>query len=75
VKVSSEDAQSWGCSFNELIPKKYRGQTQLLDYILVRANGFDIKGLDRILAVYRVQVGNDTVNLSDHYGIEVHIEN
>lgn len=74
-KVSSEHAQTWGCSMNELVPKKYRGQTQLLDYILVRANGSDIKGLDRILAVYRAQVGNDTVNLSDHYGIEVHIEN
>lgn len=75
VKICTKDAQTWGCSLNELIPKKYHGQTELLDYILVRQNGSETKTLDRTLAVYRVMEGLKTINLSDHYGIEIRIEN
>ena len=75
VKICTKDAQTWGCSMNELIPKKYHGQTELLDYILVRQNGIEMKTLDRTLAVYRVKEGTRTINLSDHYGIEVRIVN
>lgn len=75
VKICTKNAQTWGCSMNELIPKKYRGQTELLDYILVRRNGSKLKSLNRTLAVYRIKEGVRTINLSDHYGIEVRIEN
>ncbi|MFT4526310.1 MAG: endonuclease/exonuclease/phosphatase family metal-dependent hydrolase [Bacteroidia bacterium] len=75
VKISSSDAQTWGCAYNELIAKKYRGQTQLLDYILVRLNESEAKTLNRALAVYRIEEDGQPINLSDHYGIEVRIEN
>ena len=75
VKICSKNAQTWGCSMNELIPEKYKGQTELLDYILVRPNGFNIKSIDRVLSVYRAKKNNQSINLSDHYGIKVRIEN
>ena len=73
-EICSEEPETWGCKHNELIPKKYRGQTELLDYILIRNDDGQAKS-DRRLEVYRAEQEGRVINLSDHYAIGIHIEN
>jgi endonuclease/exonuclease/phosphatase family metal-dependent hydrolase len=60
---------TWGCANNSLIPSKYRGETSLLDYVLLRANGRNAT-VDRTLHVFKRKWGKKgREDLSDHYAL------
>ncbi|MCF8464402.1 MAG: hypothetical protein K9G41_06160, partial [Flavobacteriales bacterium] len=63
---------TWGCANNDLIKKKWRGQTCLLDYALQRETGYPFK-LRRDLKTYTQQWSKKHQHLSDHYAISLTI--
>lgn len=71
-ELSSTNPTTWGCANNDLIKKKWKGQTQLLDYALQREIGFPFK-LRRELKTYTQQWSKKRKHLSDHYAISLTI--
>ena len=70
--LSSTEAATWGCANNDLIRKKWKGMTYLLDYALQRETGFLFK-LRRELKTYTKQWSKKQKHLSDHYAISLTI--
>jgi len=71
-ELSVEKPITWGCANNDLIRKKWKGQTYLLDYALQRHTGFPFK-LRRELKTYTQQWSKRRKHLSDHYAISLTI--
>ncbi len=63
---------TWGCSNNDLIKNKWKGQVRLLDYALQRNTGYRFK-LRRELKTYTQQWSKRRKHLSDHYAISLTI--
>lgn len=63
---------TWGCTNNDLIKKKWKGQVQLLDYALQRNTNYPFK-LRRELKTYTQQWSKKRKHLSDHYAISLTI--
>jgi len=72
TELSSADPATWGCANNDLIKKKWKGQTYLLDYALQRDTGYPFK-LRRELKTYTQQWSKKRKHLSDHYAISLTI--
>lgn len=70
--LSSAEPATWGCANNDLINKKWKGMTYLLDYALQRQTGFLFK-LRRDLKTYTQQWSKKRKHLSDHYAISLTI--
>ena len=71
-ELSIAEPATWGCANNDLIKKKWKGQTYLLDYALQRETGYPFK-LRRDLKTYTQQWSKKRKHLSDHYGISLTI--
>lgn len=71
-ELSTSEPATWGCANNDLIKKKWRGQTYLLDYGLERKTGYPFK-LKRELKTYTQQWSKRRKHLSDHYAISLTI--
>ena len=71
-ELSVEEPITWGCANNDLIKKKWKGQVQLLDYVLQRNTGYLFK-LRRELKTYTQQWSKKRKHLSDHYAISLTI--
>jgi endonuclease/exonuclease/phosphatase family metal-dependent hydrolase len=71
-ELSIDRPMTWGCANNDLIKKKWRGQTYLLDYALQRETDYPFK-LRRELKTYTQQWSNRRKHLSDHYAISLTI--
>ena len=71
-ELSTTNPITWGCRNNDLIPKKWRGNVQLLDYALQRETGYPFK-LRRELKTYTQQWSKKRKHLSDHYAISLTI--
>lgn len=71
-ELSVEYPITWGCGNNDLIKKKWKGQVQLLDYVLQRETGYPFK-LRRDLKTYTQQWSKKRKHLSDHYAISLTI--
>lgn len=72
TELSTEKPATWGCANNDLIKKKWKGQTYLLDYALQRETGYPFK-LRRELKTYTQQWSKKRKHLSDHYAISLTI--
>ena len=72
TELSTESPATWGCANNDLIKKKWKGQTYLLDYALQRETGYPFK-LRRELKTYTQQWSKKRKHLSDHYAISLTI--
>ena len=72
TELSTETPATWGCANNDLIKKKWKGQTYLLDYALQRQTGYPFK-LRRELKTYTKQWSKKRKHLSDHYAISLTI--
>ena len=72
TELSVASAITWGCANNDLIKKKWKGQTYLLDYALQRETGYSFK-LRRDLKTYTQQWSKRQKHLSDHYAISLTI--
>lgn len=72
TELSTESPATWGCTNNDLIKKKWKGQTQLLDYALQRETGYPYK-LRRELKTFTRQWSRKRKHLSDHYAISLTI--
>lgn len=72
TELSTETPATWGCMNNDLIKKKWKGQTYLLDYALQRETGYPFK-LRRELKTYTQQWSKKRKHLSDHYAISLTI--
>lgn len=70
--LNGNEPITWGCANNDLIKKKWKGQTQLLDYALQRETGYPFK-LRRELKTYTQQWSKKHQHLSDHYAISLTI--
>jgi len=72
---ASASPTSWGCENNTLVPEKYRGQSALLDYALVRNPRPKAKPTplwaERILKTFTAQWSTKHKHLSDHYAISI----
>lgn len=71
-ELSIDEPATWGCKNNDLIKKKWKDQTYLLDYALQREPGFPFK-LRRHLKTYTQQWSKRRKHLSDHYAISLTI--
>ncbi|MGB0918842.1 MAG: hypothetical protein ACPGU4_14710, partial [Flavobacteriales bacterium] len=71
-ELSVQEPITWGCANNDLIKKKWKGQTYLLDYVLERKTGYPFK-LRRELKTYTQQWSKKRKHLSDHYAISLTI--
>ena len=72
TELSVDKPITWGCANNDLIKKKWKGQTYLLDYALERKTGYPFK-LRRELKTYTQQWSKKRKHLSDHYAISLTI--
>lgn len=72
TELSVDRPITWGCANNDLIKKKWKGQTYLLDYVLERKTGYPFK-LRRELKTYTQQWSKRRKHLSDHYAISLTI--
>jgi len=72
AEFSGTTAATWDADSNDLIAKKWKGISQLLDYALQRKNGFPFK-LRRELKIYTQQWSKRRKHLSDHYAISLTI--
>ena len=72
AELSIAEPATWGCANNDLINKKWKGQTYLLDYALQRNTGYPFK-LRRELKTYTQQWSKKRKHLSDHYAISLTI--
>jgi endonuclease/exonuclease/phosphatase family metal-dependent hydrolase len=72
TELSVDRPITWGCANNDLIKKKWKGQTYLLDYVLERKTGYPFK-LRRELKTYTQQWSKKRKHLSDHYAISLTI--
>ena len=63
---------TWGCANNDMIKKKWKGETVLLDYALERKTDYPFK-LRRELKTYTQQWSKRRKHLSDHYAISLTI--
>ena len=72
AELSVDKPITWGCANNDLIKKKWKGQTYLLDYVLERKTGYPFK-LRRELKTYTQQWSKKRKHLSDHYAISLTI--
>lgn len=72
TELSTIAPATWGCANNDLISKKWRGRTYLLDYALQVETGFLFK-LRRELKTYTQQWSKKRKHLSDHYAISLTI--
>ncbi|MFT4982963.1 MAG: hypothetical protein ACI9UR_002841, partial [Bacteroidia bacterium] len=72
TELSVDRPITWGCVNNDLIKKKWKGQTYLLDYVLERKTGYPFK-LVRELKTYTQQWSKRRKHLSDHYAISLTI--
>ena len=72
LALNGNEPITWGCANNDLIKKKWKGQTQLLDYALQRETGYPFK-LRRELRTYTQQWSKKHKHLSDHYAISLTI--
>jgi endonuclease/exonuclease/phosphatase family metal-dependent hydrolase len=70
--LNGNEPITWGCANNDLIKKKWRGQTCLLDYALQVELGYPFK-LRRELKTYTQQWSKKHQHLSDHYSISLTI--
>ncbi|MCF8257107.1 MAG: sphingomyelin phosphodiesterase [Flavobacteriales bacterium] len=72
---ASASATSWGCPNNTLIPDKWKGNSYLLDYALVRNPRPRVRPLpvwtDRVLRTFTSQWSSKHKHLSDHYAISI----
>ena len=71
-ELSVDKPITWGCANNDLIKNKWKGQVQLLDYVLQRNTGYPFK-LRRELKTYTQQWSKRRKHLSDHYAISLTI--
>jgi len=71
-ELSVAEPITWGCKNNDLIKKKWKGQTYLLDYALERKTDYPFK-LRRELKTYTQQWSKRRKHLSDHYAISLTI--
>lgn len=71
-EISIAEPATWGCANNDLIKKKWRGRTYVLDYALQRNNNYPFK-LRRELKTYTQQWSKKRKHLSDHYAISLTI--
>jgi len=72
TELSVEKPITWGCKNNDLIKKKWKGQSYLLDYTLQCDTGYPYK-LRRELKTYTQQWSRKRKHLSDHYAISLTI--
>ena len=72
ANLAEQKASTWGDANNDLIKKKWKGQTQLLDYALQCQTGYPFK-LRRELKTYTKQWSKKRKYLSDHYAISLTI--
>ena len=61
---------TWGCSNNELVPPRQKGNTALLDYLLCRPNGTKPR-IERLLHVFKRKWKDGRTDLSDHYALSM----
>lgn len=71
-ELSVDTPATWGCANNDLIKKKWKGETYLLDYALQRNTNYPFK-LRRELKTYTQQWSKKRKHLSDHYAISLTI--
>ena len=71
-ELSKVEPATWDANSNDLIKKKYRGKSQLLDYALERKTSYGFK-LRRELKTYTQQWSKRRKHLSDHYAISLTI--
>lgn len=77
TECATASATTWGCPNNTLIPDKWKGNTCLLDYVLVR----DPKPrerprpiwTDRVLRTFTSPWSDKHRHLSDHYAISIRL--
>jgi endonuclease/exonuclease/phosphatase family metal-dependent hydrolase len=74
---ASLEPTTWGCQNNSLIADKYKGQSSLLDYALIRNPRPKAKPTplwaERMLKTFTSQWSSKHKHLSDHYAISIRL--
>jgi endonuclease/exonuclease/phosphatase family metal-dependent hydrolase len=77
TQLASAEPGTWGCANNSLIPDKWKGQSQLLDYALVRSpkerKRMRPLWVDRTISTFTSQWSKKHKHLSDHYALSISI--
>lgn len=74
---ASAEPSTWGCSNNTLIPDKWKGQSSLLDYALVRTPRPKARPMplwsERVLKTFTSRWSSKHEHLSDHYALSIRL--
>jgi endonuclease/exonuclease/phosphatase family metal-dependent hydrolase len=74
---ASAAPSTWGCPNNTLIPDKWKGQSSLLDYALVRTPRPKVRPMplwsERVLKTFTSRWSSKHEHLSDHYALSIRL--